>query len=116
MKYKRIHIIGGSGSGKTTLAKEYSNKSGFPYYELDEFMWAEAANRKMKPEKERDDLLQQAIQSENWIVEGIFWLDWVIPSFERAEKIIVLNVPERIRHYRVIKRHLRLLSAAHPRL
>ena len=34
-----------------------------------------------------------------------------MPSFERAEKIIVLNLPEWIRQYRVIKRHFRSLAA-----
>jgi dephospho-CoA kinase len=114
MTFKRIHIIGGAGSGKTTLAKEYSVKYDIPHFELDDIMWVDAAAREKRPEKERDERLRQAINSEHWLLEGIFWLDWVIPSLERAEKIIVLNIPARTRHIRVIKRHFKFLAAAHP--
>lgn len=112
MKPERVHIVGGAGSGKTTLAREFSRRNGVPHYELDDIMWANAAERTPRSDDERDRLLQESIDSELWVIDGIFWQEWVVPSFERAEKIIVLDVPERTRHWRVIARHFKLLLVA----
>lgn len=112
MKFKRVHIFGGAGSGKTTLAREYSERFGMPHYELDDFYYLEPAARRRRQRHERDEMLADSIHSEEWVLEGIFWQPWVRPSIERAEKIIVLAIPEKTRHVRVIKRHFRLLSKA----
>ena len=108
----RVHIIGGAGSGKTTLAQEYARQCSVSHHDLDHIMWTHAAARQPRPETERDLLLQQTIASDQWVTEGIFWQAWVAPAFERADKIILLNIPEAMRHYRVIKRHFQLLRQA----
>jgi len=112
MKYKRVHIFEGAGSGKTTLAKAYSNKFGTSHYELDDFVWLHASTRHRRDEAERDQLLHQTINSEEWVLDGIFWQLWVHPSLARADKIIVLAIPEITRQIRVVKRHLQLLRQA----
>lgn len=112
MKYKRIHIFGGAGSGKTTLAREYSTRFGIPHHELDDFYYSEPAARKRRTKTERDKLIADSVFSEEWVLDGIFWQSWVRPAIERAEKIIVLAIPERTRHVRVVKRHFQLLSKA----
>jgi len=103
MKYKRIHIIGGSGAGKTSLAKAYSKFSGIPYTEIDDIFWSDVGSRLRWSDEERSSLLQSTIGSDQWIVEGVFY-KWLTPSFENAEKIIVLNTSKWVRSYRIIKR------------
>jgi len=105
MKYKKVHIVGGSGAGKTTLAKAYSQWSGVPYAEIDDIFWLDVGNRSKRSIDERSNLLQSIIDSECWVMEGVFY-KWLTPSFESAEKIIVLNTPKWVRFYRIIKRAL----------
>lgn len=112
MKFKRVHLFGGAGSGKTTLAREYSSRFGIPHHQLDDFYYLEPAARKRRQKVERDKLLADSVFAEEWVLDGIFWQSWVRPSIERAEKIIVLAIPEKTRHVRVVKRHFRLLGKA----
>ena len=34
-----IIIFGSAGSGKTTLGKMVANKLGFPYFDIDDYIW-----------------------------------------------------------------------------
>ena len=110
--FRRIHIIGGAGSGKTTLADEYAARYELPHHELDYIQWLDVAEWTPRPQLERDRMLQAVVSTESWVVDGIFWQDWVIPSFERADVIVVLNIAEWRRHYHVVKRHIQLLMKA----
>jgi len=112
VNFKRLHIFGGAGSGKTTLAKQYADKHGLVHRELDEIYYSNASTRQQRPRNERESLLSQIVEVEEWVIEGIFWQPWVQPALERADKIIVLAVPELTRHLRVVKRHLKLLPGA----
>ena len=108
MKYKRIHILGGTGAGKTFLAEQYSKRYDIPVFELDSMVWENGAASDQRNLDERYRLLQSAVDSEKWIIEGVFY-KWLSPSFEKAEKIIVLNTSKWLRLYRVMKRTLTLL-------
>ena len=112
MKYQRVHILGGAGSGKTTLARAYASKHGLCHYELDDFYYSHAANRTRRSEQERSELMVAAASNHSWVIDGIFWQSWVLPAAQRADKIIVLAVPEMTRHRRVISRHISLLKQA----
>jgi adenylate kinase family enzyme len=105
-----VHIVGGSASGKTTLAKHYARKAKVPHFELDKMNFTDVINRKFRPEPERDELIKQAADSEEWVIEGVYVGIWVAPAFQRAERILVLNTRERIRNYRLIKRQVRWLT------
>ena len=104
----KIHIIGGPGSGKTVLAETLSKQLGIAHYDLDELQWDNAANgygTKRDP-KERDALLGQILEQEDWIIEGVYYA-WCLQCFEDADRIYVLNVPRRTYRYRIIRRFLR---------
>lgn len=36
---KGIMIIGSSGSGKTSLGKMVADKLGYPYFDVDDYIW-----------------------------------------------------------------------------
>gem|GEM_PF-1473338 len=111
---KRVHIFGGAGSGKTTLAREYARKTKAPHHELDQFYYTDAASRQRRHKDQRDSLLNDAIATKTWVIEGIFWQPWIRPSIARSDKIVVLAIPESTRHYRVVKRHFQYLARATP--
>lgn len=112
MTFSRVHIFGGAGSGKTTLAETFSQAYGIPHYELDDVYYLEPSARSRRDKSERDARYGRIVSNDAWVIDGIFWQPWVTPSLERADKIIVLAIPQAKRHYRVCVRHLKLLSKA----
>ena len=114
MSFQRLHIFGGAGSGKTTLAKAYAQAHDIPHHELDNVYYTEPSARQKRERTERDALYGQIVSEDCWVLDGIFWQPWVTPSLARADKILVLAVPQTTRHYRVFMRHLKLLSQASP--
>ena len=103
----KIHIIGVSGSGKTYMANRLAEKSGLPHFDLDDVFWDNSASYGTKrAANERDKLLTEILDNENWIIEGVFY-DWVDKSFENADVIYVLDIKPEIYKKRIIKRFLR---------
>lgn len=115
MEFERVHIFGGAGSGKTTLAKRYAKHRRLTHHELDDVYYSNVPNRVRREPTEREGLLSEIVEADGWVLDGIFWQPWVKPALERADKVIVLAVPESTRHLRVIKRHFSLLREASPR-
>ena len=109
----KIHIIGCSGTGKTYLATSLAKKYNIPHFDLDDLQWDKnAATYGVKnPVEKRNSLLQQLLQRESWIIEGVYYA-WVQESFEKADVIYVLDIPKYIYKSRIIvrfiKRKLRL--------
>ena len=104
----KIHIIGGSGSGKTYLARLLSEKYNIPHYDLDDLFWDNTSGQygtKNPPEK-RDAMLKSILQNEDWIIEGAYYA-WLADSFEQADTIIVLDMPQMLYKSRIIRRFVK---------
>ena len=104
----KIHIIGGPGSGKSFLAKKLSRRYGIPHYDLDDLFWNNDARRcgtKRDPQ-ERDALLAEILQKNDWIVEGVYYA-WCLRCFEDADRIYLLDTPRRQYRRRIIRRFIR---------
>ena len=109
---ERIHIIGSVGSGKTTLARALSKRQGIPHYELDNIVWERHPSGDIRrSDEERDACLAGIIATKRWIIEGAHHQEWVGKSFRNADFIVFLDVPYRIRIYRIIKRYIWQLLA-----
>jgi Adenylate kinase and related kinases len=103
----KIHIIGGPGSGKSFLAKKLSRELGIPHYDLDDIQWAnESGYGKKRDIAERDALLEQILQRDDWIMEGVYYA-WCGRCFEDTDRIYLLTVPRPVYRYRIIRRFLR---------
>jgi len=103
--FRRIHILGGPGSGKTFLAKRLSEITGITPTDLDELFWDNAAldyNTRRSPD-ERDRLLNQIVNQDQWILEGVYHR-WLTESFEKADIIIILCTSVWLRHWRILRR------------
>ncbi|MBR6620660.1 MAG: DNA topology modulation protein FlaR [Clostridia bacterium] len=104
----KIHIIGCSGSGKTYLAKALSRKYKIPCFDLDDIQWDNSADSygvKLPVEK-RNALLKQILQNDSWIIEGVYY-SWVGQSFEDADKIFVLDMPQYLYKSRILFRSVK---------
>lgn len=104
----KIHIIGGPGTGKTYLAKKLAEELKIPHYDLDNLQWDDKAGTygvKRNP-KERDELLNEILEQDNWIIEGVYYA-WCGRCFEEADEIYLLSVPPYKYRYRIIRRFIR---------
>lgn len=104
----KIHIIGCSGTGKTYLATALSKRYNIPHFDLDDLQWDNSSNEygiKMPIEK-RNLLLQQLLQKEDWIIEGVYYA-WVQESFEKADIIYVLDIPKHVYTSRIVIRFIK---------
>ena len=107
-KSMKIHIIGAPGSGKSFLADNFSKQFDIPHYDLDDVQWDNATNdygTKRNPQ-ERDALLNQILEKDDWIIEGVYFA-WCKQCFEDADKIYVLDVPQYKCIYRIVRRFIR---------
>lgn len=104
----KIRIIGGPGSGKSFLAERLSKQLGIPHHDLDDLQWDNAADsyETKRDPRERDALLLQLLQNDDWIIEGVYYA-WCGQCFAEADRIYVLNVPRRTYRYRIIRRFVR---------
>jgi len=106
----KIYIVGSVSSGKSTLAKKLSETLHIPYKSLDEVVhipdktnpWG---NRKRQV-KERDNLFCSVIQQKEWIIEDV-GRPFYEEGFKKADTIILLEIPIKIRNFRIIKRWIK---------
>ena len=103
----KIHIIGGPGSGKTFLADRLSRQLGIPHYDLDDLQWDNTAGYGIKRNpQERDALLRQILQQEDWIIEGVYH-KWCGQCFADADRIYLLEVSRCRYRTRILRRFFR---------
>ena len=105
----KLYIVGSVASGKSTLARQLSKKSGIPCYHLDDVVYIKDAksaegNRK-RPVEERDALFLQ-ILSGDCIIEDTGRACFA-DGLQLADQIVVLDIPYRVRAWRIIRRHIR---------
>ncbi len=89
----KLDIIGSVAGGKTTLARDLSEIYHFPFFQKDNIVWERTPNGdKKRDAKERDQLFQEIINSDDWIVEGSP-RKLLHESFEKCDYIILLDIP-----------------------
>lgn len=104
----RIHIFGCSGSGKTWLSNNLSVTNNIPHYDLDDIFWdnSQGTYGIKTCEEKRNQMLDDILKQNDWIIEGVYY-SWLSDSFKEADRIIVINIPERIYKFRIIKRFIK---------
>jgi adenylate kinase family enzyme len=100
----RIAIHGASGSGKTTLARTLSDRLGLPRTELDALFHQPGWTR--LPADEFRAEVGRLVAAQRWVIDGNYRevrdLVW-----DRAQLIVVLDLPRRTVMSRLLLRTLR---------
>lgn len=105
----KIYITGSVASGKSTLARRLSAVSGIPCWHLDDVVYekdptGEWGNRKRPPEVREKQFA--AILAGDYIIEDT-GRECFLEGMRRAEQIIVLEIPRRVRYRRILLRHIK---------
>ena len=100
----KVLIIGIVASGKSTLSKRLSSMYNIDRYEIDEVVYDTSNNKRSIEEQEK--IFKKINKNKDWIIEGVLrkHLDYLL---EWSDKIIILDIPIRVRKYRIIKRYIK---------
>ena len=101
----KILIVGIVASGKTTLARKLSKVLGIKHYEIDSIVHDDISGVK-RSENVQKEMFNIINKENDWIIEGtlrkhLFYLCGM------ADKIIYLDVPLRVRKFRILKRFIK---------
>lgn len=110
---KRVMIIGQPGSGKSTLARLLGERTGLPVVHCDMIHWQSGW-----VERKRADKIALALASHaepEWIFEGGLSGTMDV-RLQRADTLIVLDLPLWLRMWRVFCRTLRHYGQTRPDL
>lgn len=101
---RRVLILGPGGSGKSALSRRIAERTGWPITHLDVLFWR--ADWTPAPIDEAVAQLAGVVAGERWIVDGNF-LDHEAGRFERADTVVLLDLPRRVCLARIAKRLVR---------
>jgi adenylate kinase family enzyme len=97
-------VIGGSCTGKTTLARELARRLGVPHVELDALHhdagWHEAPAAVLRSRVEA--ALEAA--PDGWVVDGNYHGKLGSSVLERADTVVLLDLPRHVALRRVLRR------------
>lgn len=100
---QRILIKGGSGAGKSTLGRSLAARLGLPYVELDALHhgpnWTAASAEQL-----RADVQGALDDARGWVVDGNYESKLGALLLDRAELIVWLDFPLRVKLARLVRR------------
>jgi adenylate kinase family enzyme len=103
--------VGQPGAGKSTLAAALGRSTSLPVIHIDRIHWQPGWIERTKDEKSR--LCLEAEQRSTWIFEGGHSTTW--PSrVQRADMLIWLDMPLRLRLWRVLRRAITFYGRTRP--
>jgi adenylate kinase family enzyme len=103
---QRVAVRGGTGSGKSTFARELARRLDLPYVELDALHhdpgWREASAEVLRAR------VEAALDDERgWIVDGNYDSKLGTLVLDRAELVVWLDLPLRVKLPRLLRRTVR---------
>ena len=98
----KIAVLGYAGSGKTYLSDYIAEKKNIPVLHLDDIKW----DKEWKPIDDSVVLPKVAdfMAKENWIIDGYYTYLMIDERLQKADKIILLQLPIMTCFFRTVKR------------
>ncbi|MDE6470182.1 MAG: hypothetical protein K2L19_04095 [Eubacterium sp.] len=106
----KLYITGSVGSGKSTLAEQISQITGVPCTHLDELIHMPCSSEKWgnirRSDEEVDSEFNSIITLDHYVIEDN-GRERFVDGMKSADKIIILDIPLKVRKYRIVKRWIR---------
>ncbi len=98
----KIAVLGYAGSGKTYLSDYIAGKKNIPVLHLDDIKW----DKDWKPIDDSVVLPKVAdfMVQENWIIDGYYTFLMIDERLQKADKIVLLQLPRTTCFFRAVKR------------
>ena len=98
----KIAVLGYAGSGKTYLSDYIAEKKNIPVLHLDDIKW----DKKWKPVDDSVVLPKVAdfMAKEDWIIDGYYTYLMIDERLQKADKIVLLQLPRATCFCRAVKR------------
>ena len=98
----RIAVLGYAGSGKTHLSDCIAEKKNIPVLHLDDVKW----DKEWKPVDDSLVLPKVAdfMTKEDWIIDGYYTYLMIDERLQKADKIVLLQLPRMTCFFRAVKR------------
>ena len=98
----KIAVLGYAGSGKTYLSDYISEKKNIPVLHLDDIKW----DKEWKPIDDSVVLPKVAnfMAHEDWIIDGYYTYLMIDERLQKADKIVLLQLPRMTCFLRAVKR------------
>jgi adenylate kinase family enzyme len=112
---KRIVVIGCSGSGKSRLARDLALRTGIPAIHLDQLYWQPGWRDHPDPDAFRKSV-DAIVAGERWILDGGFFDISGPGRFERADTLVMFDLPTRVCLFRAIRRLMTYRGQVRPDL
>lgn len=105
--YSRIAIIGNSCAGKTKLAHHLAKRYSLPLTHVDQIQFMEGL--KFRPYPESIRLLQAEQNKSQWVIDGFGPLDILENRLQKADWVIMIDLPLTTHYFWAVKRVLKNL-------
>lgn len=101
----RIAVIGNAGGGKTTLARRLGAARSLPHFSVDVMLWGDG--RRYGLDGVFLDIHDAALAQDAWIIDGVGPWGAIEKRLERADTIVVIDLPLRLHYWWAFKRQVR---------
>ena len=98
----KIVVLGYAGSGKTYLSDYIAQKKNIPVLHLDDIKW----DKEWKPIDDSVVLpkVVDFMAQEDWIIDGYYTYLMIDERLQKADKIVLLQLPRMTCFFRAVKR------------
>lgn len=102
-KFKKINVVGCPGSGKSTIAKIIAEKTGYPLFDLDDFLYKKGCKRKSHIETLGE--IDKIMLNDCFIIDGTYTSSFDY-RLQKLDLVILIDKPTIICIYQFLKRLL----------